>query len=342
LGPGKISLAHDEYDPITNSFINLIIIPGSKPEYVVFEANQEAGSPPATILAKFNDPNVAYLHSFSSTRRYVVIQLWPLSYGIKGLKIQFSNCLTDAMEWDLNRATRFVVIDRLEKRVVAEYQHPADFCFHTVNAFDDENGDVVMDMILHRTGEVVHAFKMADLKNSNDPAVVSNLRAFMSPSFVRIKLPNLQEERTRFVGGNLKMSPHAPNTEVMFVEYPNMEFPTINPKWRHDAGYQFVYAVAGQCRDMHFHALFDCLVKFDTRSRTQKRWMKVGHTPSEPVFVPNPEGDGSEDDGVVLSVVLDGSSAKSYLLVLDGKTFEQVAIADVGRPLPYGLHGAFV
>lgn len=42
--------------------------------------------------------------------------------------------------------------------------------------------------------------------------------------------------------------------------------------------------------------------------------------PSEPVFVPNPEAvGGDEDDGLVLSIVNDDGKDESFLLVLDGR-----------------------
>lgn len=45
-------------------------------------------------------------------------------------------------------------------------------------------------------------------------------------------------------------------------------------------------------------------------------------SPGEAIFLPDPEGKGEgEDEGILLSVVLDGVAGKSYLLVLDAKEF---------------------
>ena len=53
--------------------------------------------------------------------------------------------------------------------------------------------------------------------------------------------------------------------------------------------------------------------------------------PSEPVFVPNPEG-VDEDDGVILSnVVCSKPDQHPFLLILDAKTFKETARAEVNN-----------
>jgi carotenoid cleavage dioxygenase-like enzyme len=48
-----------------------------------------------------------------------------------------------------------------------------------------------------------------------------------------------------------------------------------------------------------------------------------------------------EDDGVVLSVVLDAIAQRSYLLVLDAGSFEELARAEAPQRIPFGFHGQF-
>ncbi len=48
-----------------------------------------------------------------------------------------------------------------------------------------------------------------------------------------------------------------------------------------------------------------------------------------------------EDDGVVLSVVT-GADGKSFLLVLDASSFQELARAHLPHGIPYGFHGTFV
>jgi beta,beta-carotene 9',10'-dioxygenase len=73
----------------------------------------------------------------------------------------------------------------------------------------------------------------------------------------------------------------------------------------------------------------------DGSSRT---WEQPGCWPGEAIFVPEPSGT-QEDSGVVLSLVLDGRTRTSFLLVLDAATFVEVARAEVPRAAPLGFHG---
>lgn len=47
------------------------------------------------------------------------------------------------------------------------------------------------------------------------------------------------------------------------------------------------------------------------------------------------------NDGVILSVVLDSNKGNSFLLVLDAKSFEEMARAEVPHHIPFGFHGQY-
>ena len=49
----------------------------------------------------------------------------------------------------------------------------------------------------------------------------------------------------------------------------------------------------------------------------------------------------NEDDGVLLSVVLDGSAGTSFLLVLDATDLTEVARAQAPHHIPFSFHGMF-
>ena len=58
------------------------------------------------------------------------------------------------------------------------------------------------------------------------------------------------------------------------------------------------------------------------------------------MFVAAPDAEG-EDEGVLLSVVLDGARGNSFLLVLDAHTLDELARAEVPHHIPFGFHGQF-
>jgi carotenoid cleavage dioxygenase-like enzyme len=84
----------------------------------------------------------------------------------------------------------------------------------------------------------------------------------------------------------------------------------------------------------------DEIVKVDVTSGDVKGWREPGCYPGEPVFVERP-GATAEDEGAILSVVLDASTERSFLLVLDAGSFEEVARAEAPHHIPFGFHGQY-
>ena len=78
------------------------------------------------------------------------------------------------------------------------------------------------------------------------------------------------------------------------------------------------------------------LVKVDVGQGEVASWAEDGCYPGEPVFVREPGTEG-EDDGVILSVVLDARAGRSFLLVLDAQSFGELARAEAPAPHPVRL-----
>ena len=57
-------------------------------------------------------------------------------------------------------------------------------------------------------------------------------------------------------------------------------------------------------------------------------------------MVPRPGGSG-EDDGAVLSVVT-GGDGRSFLLILNASSFEELGRAHLGFNIPYQFHGSWL
>jgi carotenoid cleavage dioxygenase-like enzyme len=116
------------------------------------------------------------------------------------------------------------------------------------------------------------------------------------------------------------------------------ELPGINYARKNGNEYQFAYGLGLNRLD-----LFDFvnqLIKLDVKNGQVKTWFEEGCYPGEPVFVPARNAQ-NEDDGLILSVVLDTRKEKSFLLILDAGSFGQIARAELPHPLPFGFHGQF-
>jgi carotenoid cleavage dioxygenase-like enzyme len=118
------------------------------------------------------------------------------------------------------------------------------------------------------------------------------------------------------------------------------ELPQIDYAGRNGRPYRYVYGAAVDTDTGGEPADFlDQIVKVDVESGEFTTWHEPAAYPGEPVFVPSPRAGRAEDEGVLLSVVLDVRGPGSYLLVLDARTLEELARARVPHAIPFGFHG---
>ena len=114
----------------------------------------------------------------------------------------------------------------------------------------------------------------------------------------------------------------------------SLELPRINYMRCNERPYRYVWGVGSRS------GWLDQIVKGDLGERSATVWSEDGCFPGEPVFVSRPGAD-DEDDGVLLSVVLDGRTERSFLLVLDAGSLDELARAEVAHHIPFGFHGQF-
>jgi carotenoid cleavage dioxygenase-like enzyme len=111
------------------------------------------------------------------------------------------------------------------------------------------------------------------------------------------------------------------------------ELPRFDYRRCNGRPYRTVYGIAAGD-----DTLFGGIVKVDVATGEAERWAQPGTYPGEPVYVPRP-GAESEDDGVLLSVLLEPERGASSLLVLDAADLGELARAHVPHHVPFGFHG---
>ncbi|UPX15036.1 Torulene dioxygenase [Ascochyta rabiei] len=107
------------------------------------------------------------------------------------------------------------------------------------------------------------------------------------------------------------------------------ELPTINPAFSTKQA-RFIYTIL----DTGLSSYIDSLAKTDLVTGETLTWSTKNHTPGEAVFVAV-----AEDEGYLLSVVLDGETDTSYLLCLDARNLREDARASANVPVAIGFHG---
>lgn len=337
---GSFSSAHAQRCPVTGDIYNYNIEGGPSCTYRIFRVSANTGA--TEILATFSsrDIPVAYIHSFFLSERFVIVRLPSAHFGTTGLRVPWKGNLLEAMEpFDDSKKCRWFVIDRVHGRgVVGEFETPARFFFHTVNCWDEDAGDgladVTCDVVDFPTTDILHNFyydTLMDVDGKARRTFADELRnKRLMTSLVRwkfrISIPTASSAKKA-----TKLTP-----ELIFtISAPHTgELPTINPNY-HTKPYRYVYSLPQSGKS----TFLDTIVKTDLQTRDTLRWNNpAGHTPSEAIFVPRPDGK-AEDDGVLLSVVLDGYAETSYLLCLDACTMEEVGRAEMDFAVGFGFHG---
>jgi carotenoid cleavage dioxygenase-like enzyme len=260
-------------------------------------------------LARVPVAKPAYMHSFALTSRYAVLTEAPFVVEPVKLVTDWEPFIRN-YRWTSGEPTRFHVIDLSTGRLRATLETDPFFVFHHVNAFDDGAGRLVVDLLAYRDASVI------------DQLYIKKLRARENPEAPRLTRFSLDLGRKRVESDVI--------TEVR-MELPRVAYGRANAR-----SYRYAYGVGLRGSSSGF---LDQLVKVDVRSGSVRTWRSRGCFPGEAVFVPAPGGT-REDDGVALSVVLDARRKTSFLLVLDPRTYEEIARAPVPQHVPFGFHGA--
>ena len=344
---GPTSCAHAQRDPITGDVFNFNLQMGRHPIYRIFRVSASTGK--TDILAAIKGPTVrsAYIHSFYLTPSFVVLCVPSSHLGLGGLKVVWERNMIDAIEpFDQSRKCQWFVVDRLHgKGLVEQFETDAGFFFHTINAFEEISdpktgaGSLTCDVIEYPNLDVMFGLYYDVLlqRNGADKEFFGNRQHADSAMarLARYQIPlsghpaddELDDEQV----------PPA-MTKLFTIPAPHVgELPTINPLFA-TRQHRYVYSLAHLGKS----TTSDVIVKTDLETKEALFWnISPGHNPGEAIFVPRPDGT-EEDDGVLLSVVLDGTNRSSYLVCLDAKTMWEMGRAELGFAVGLGFHGVHV
>lgn len=159
---GPLSAAHAEHDPETGDVFNHNVDLGRTGTYRIFRTS--AATAKTSILATFTH-TPAYIHSQFLTENYYIICVWNSSFTAGGASILWKRNMLEAMAWDTNPATWFVIDKRTPseggKGLVAKFESDPFFCFHTINAYEetvDGKTDIVADLSGYQDLSILERF----------------------------------------------------------------------------------------------------------------------------------------------------------------------------------------
>ncbi|MFD1586566.1 carotenoid oxygenase family protein [Halorientalis brevis] len=301
------SLAHAHYDFDREEEIGLGFEYGPTSHYRLFRRGKRSAEREEIGAVAVDRPS--YLHSFALTDRYVVVTEPP--FDVHPLRMARGRPFVENFRWHPDEPTRFHVVDRRTGERVARLRTDPFFVFHHVNAYEGSGAAVVVDLVAFEDASVIDALYLDRLRRPEIDPPGGELRRY------RLDLDSETVHSDRLHPGPV-------------------EFPMIDYRGRNARQHRYVYGV-GRADGPGF---LNAIEKIDVETGASSTWHEPETYPGEAVFVPRPDGTG-EDDGVLLSVVLDVATERSALLVLDASTLEELARAPLPHALPFGFHGQF-
>eukprot|EP00930_Biecheleria_cincta_P078701 TRINITY_DN66273_c0_g1_i1.p1 TRINITY_DN66273_c0_g1~~TRINITY_DN66273_c0_g1_i1.p1 ORF type:complete len:531 (-),score=68.34 TRINITY_DN66273_c0_g1_i1:363-1934(-) len=193
----------------------------------------------------------------------------------------------------------------------------------------------------------INAYKDA----STNSLVVDTIQLFPSevPCSMAFRGTKLSVLKTGAAGVGYSMSKplrlvlplDRPGTKVQpkpLTDASGMEFPTIRYDEHNGKPYKYAY---GNWMFKKTAPFYDSIIKINVETGEHVHWHVEGHYPGEPVFVADPNG-AAEDDGVIMTNVLDTQRKETYLLVLDARTMMEMSRAGpTPHTIPHGFHGRY-
>ena len=308
---GDVTTAHPHYDFSRRCLINFNVKFGRQSEYVYFQSRNDIRH--RELIGKILVELPSYTHSFAMSEHYIIHVDFPLVAN--PLRIRFGNVpYIKCYQWKPERGTRFIILEKSSGKIVKQHQTPAYFAFHHINAYETGN-DIIVDIAVKPDASLIKDLYLEHLRSCNG-------RPIRAPSRLQ-----------RFI---LPLNTNEARQEIISEEY--LEMPTINYRDRNGRNYAHVYGIS--LNKGHHDDFENQLVKIDVKTGTHFLWHEANCYPGEPIFVKGPNST-NEDDGVILSTVLDANNDQSFLLILAAQDFSELARVAVPHVIPLGFHGQY-
>jgi len=328
------TMAHGGIDRRTGKFIaamQCLSVVEDTPlhyDYHVVFAMDPAQPEKRDLIAKIRLPmgrRASYMHALAQTDNFVVLIAQPLHMSVVAL--MEGKPLTEG-GISLGKETFFQIVDKRTGEV-RELPHDPFLVSHTVNAWE-EDGDVVLDCVWYEADEHMMffgQFKFANMeKTVRDAWPNTKLIRFRLGSNGTVQQQDLlpEESSTSFDLFEIDQRLHGVREHcVFYAMQPHSN--AYDEQWNStEVGPMAAFAIA----------------KRNLCTGERRGFYAPNEYPSEPKFVPNPQGT-DEDDGVLIGIVFDGNRNASYVQVLDAKTMKRVARADLPLRVPFLVHSTY-
>ena len=297
--PGAFT-AHPKVDPDTGEMHAVAYALPQWLDHVQYLVVGADGRVRRTVDVPVNDGPM--IHDMSLTARYAVIYDMPIT-----LDIDMAIAGRFPFRWNPGHGSRLGLLPREgEAADIVWVDVPLSYVFHPMNAYDAEDGSVVIDVVMYD-----RSFEL-DLNGPFGDSP-SRLERWVLNPVTRTCSTTVIDERQR-----VEFPRHRGSLTGKPYRYGYCATPSMDPTWP--------------------------TIKYDLHTGERSVFDHgPGRSGGEPVFVGR-QGATAEDDGWLVTFVHDVPKGTAELVILDAQDFSRPAVARVLLPqrIPYGFHGNWV
>ena len=244
------------------------------------------------------------LHECAITENYVLVLDLSITFALSKLAKGYF-----PFSWNDDHQARIGLLNRKSNNVEIKWFNidPCYF-FHTVNAYEDQQGNVVVDAMRYQ--------RLFD-EDWNGPFT---------------EFPPLL---TRWTLNSANGNASEQQLDDLPAEFPRMH-PHLNGKFN-----RFGYSLG---TGLGVKPDFGRIIKYDFVNKSNEVYeLGEGKEGAESVFIPS-ENQKNEDDGYLMTYVYDKASDKSNLVIFHAQNIKSGPIAQIKLPqrVPFGFHGSWV
>jgi carotenoid cleavage dioxygenase-like enzyme len=309
LNEGSPFSAHPKCDPKTGEIFNFGIALGANATLKIYKSNSTG-----KIIQQASVPieGLPLVHDFAFVGQYLVFFVSPVRVNLLPVAVGLSS-LGDALEWQPGKATQIIVFDRETLSLVSRSETEGWFQWHFGNGYLDTEGLAVIDFVRYPDFQTNQYLKEVATGITHTKAKGTLWQARLNPRTGKI-------------------------TQLQELLDKACEFPVVPPQVVGQVS-PHTYLVVHRDGVNFTQEIFGAIAKYNHKTGTLTiADMGENRYPSEPLYAIdalNPE------QGWVLTVVYDGNSDTSEVMVFDSNALEEEPVCRLGLPgvIPHSFHG---
>ncbi|PAX49056.1 carotenoid oxygenase family protein [Brunnivagina elsteri] len=311
LTDGLSYSAHYKRDAETGEIFNFGISPGLNAILHIYKSTASG-----KIIQKSYHKldGVSLVHDFVFAGQYLLFFIPPLRLNLLSV-MTGKSCYCDAFEWQPNRGTQILVIDRETLKLVSRSETEPWFQWHFSNGYVDASGTVIVDLVRYEDFQTNQFLREVATGKTSTLAKSHLSRVYLHPQTAKvIKIEKICDRQC--------------------------EFPTV-PQQNVGKESRYTYLSTFRSQSNITGELLNAIARYDYETDTLTI-ANVGENcyPSEPIYVQDRE---NPLQAWVITVVYDGNEDISQVWIYDADKLDEQPVCKLELPgvIAHSFHGTW-